>query len=171
MSSSTMKSPKISKITVNIGVGEGGEKLAKAETLLEKLVGQKPIRTYSKITQPTWGIRIGSPIACKVTLRNDTAEKFLKDALLAVDNRIEESKFDNHGNVSFGIKEHIDIPGVRYDPNVGIFGMDVALTIERPGYRIKQRKEKKKKVSKNHQLSKEDTIQFMKKRYNINLED
>ncbi|MEE8358508.1 MAG: 50S ribosomal protein L5 [Candidatus Hydrothermarchaeales archaeon] len=169
--SNVMLEPRISKITVNIGIGEGGEKLAKAEGLLETLTGQKPIRTYSKITQPTWAIRKGSPIACKVTLRNDKMEKFLKDALLAVDNKIEESHFDDHGNVSFGIKEHIDIPGIRYDPNIGIFGMDVSLTIERPGYRVKRRKVGKKKVSKTHRLNKDDTIQFMKKRYKIILED
>ncbi|MFQ5887952.1 MAG: 50S ribosomal protein L5, partial [Candidatus Hydrothermarchaeales archaeon] len=142
--SNVMRKPRISKVTVNIGIGEGGEKLAKAEEVLEKITGQKPVRTYSKITNPNWGIRKGTPIACKVTLRNNNMGKFLKDALSAVDNTIHESKFDDHGNVSFGIKEHIDLPGVRYDPNIGIFGMDVALTVERPGYRIKRRKVEKK---------------------------
>lgn len=169
--SNVMRKPRISKVTVNIGIGEGGEKLAKAEEVLEKITGQKPIRTYSKITNPNWGIRKGTPIACKVTLRNNNMGKFLKDALSAVDNTIHESKFDDHGNVSFGIKEHIDLPGVRYDPNIGIFGMDVALTVERPGYRIKRRKVEKKKVSKKHQLNRDDTIQFMKERYNIRVED
>lgn len=166
-----MRNPKISKVTVNIGVGEGGERLAKAEEVLEKITGQKPVRTYSKITNPNWGIRKGTPIACKVTLRKDKAEKFLKDALSAVDNRINESQFDDHGNVTIGIKEQIDLPGVRYDPNVGIFGMDVALTVERPGYRIKRRKVGKKKVSKTHQLSRDDTIQFVKEKYDVRLGD
>lgn len=169
--SNVMRKPKISKVTVNIGVGEGGEKLAKAEALLENITGQKPIRTFSKITNPNWGIRKGSPIACKVTLRKEKSENFLKDALSAVDNTISGSSFDDHGNVSFGIKEHIDIPGVRYDPNVGIFGMDVALTVEHPGYRIKRRKVKKKKVSKKHQLNRDETIQFLNEEYNVKVED
>jgi large subunit ribosomal protein L5 len=166
-----MRKPRISKVTVNICVGEGGEKLEKAETLLANLVGQKPIRTYSTIANPAWGLRKGTPIACKVTLRNDKAEKFLETAFYALDNRIDQSQFDNHGNVSFGIKEHIDLPKVRYDPKIGIFGMDVSLTIERPGYNIKKRKVRKKKVSKEHQLTKEDSIQFMKEKYSITTED
>ncbi|MFQ6135807.1 MAG: 50S ribosomal protein L5 [Candidatus Hydrothermarchaeales archaeon] len=166
-----MREPKIAKVTVNIGVGEGGEKLAKAESVLEKLTDQKPVRTYSKITNPNWGIRKGAPIACKVALRGEKAEKFLTSALVAVDNKIKRSSFDDNGNVSFGIKEHIDLPGVRYDPNVGIFGMDVTLTIERPGYRIKRRKVGKRKIPKKHRVQKNDAVEFMKTRYHINVED
>jgi large subunit ribosomal protein L5 len=162
--------PKISKVTVNIGVGEGGERLAKAETLLENLTGQKPKRTFARVTEPNFGIRKGLPIACMVTLRNDVAGKFLEKAFGAVDKKLETSRFDEFGNVSFGIKEHIDIPGERYDPKVGIFGMDVCLTIERPGYSIKQRKIRSAKPSKKHLVKREDSIEFLKSKYGIIVE-
>ncbi|MBI5253019.1 MAG: 50S ribosomal protein L5 [Euryarchaeota archaeon] len=166
-----MRELRISKVTVNIGVGEGGEKLAKAENLLEKLTEQKPLKTLARSTNPTFGIRKGVPIACKVTLRKEKAEKFLRKALDAVERKLKSTNFDNLGNVSFGIKEHIDIPGVRYDPAVGIFGMDVCLTVERPGYRIKRRKVLQKKISKSHSIAKEEAINFMKEKYNVSVEN
>lgn len=167
---SQMKAPKISKITVNMGVGEGGERLANAETLLETLTGQKPRRTFATINEPSFGIRKGLPIACMVTLRDDVAEKFLEKAFGAVDKKLKASSFDELGNISFGIKEHIDIPGERYDPKVGIFGMDVSLTVERPGYSIRRRKNKSVKPSKKHLLTKEDSIEFLKSKYGLNIE-
>lgn len=166
-----MQELRISKITVNIGVGEGGEKLAKAENLLEKLTEQKPLKTLARSTNPTFGIRKGVPIACKVTLRKEKAEKFLKKAIDAVERKLKSTNFDNLGNVSFGIKEHIDIPGVRYDPAVGIFGMDVCLTVERPGYRIKRRKVLQRRISKSHSITKEEAINFMKEKYNVSVEN
>lgn len=166
-----MQELRISKITVNMGVGEGGEKLAKAENLLEKLTEQKPLKTLARSTNPTFGIRKGVPIACKVTLRKEKAERFLKKALDAVERKLKSTNFDNRGNVSFGIKEHIDIPGVRYDPAVGIFGMDVCLTVERPGYRIKRRKVLQRKISKSHSIAKEEAINFMKEKYNVSVEE
>ncbi|MFH1774987.1 MAG: 50S ribosomal protein L5 [Methanobacteriota archaeon] len=164
-----MRELRISKVTVNMGVGEGGEKLAKAENLLEKLTEQKPVKTLAKSTNPTFGIRKGVPIACKVTLRKEKAEKFLKKAIDAVERKLKSTNFDNQGNVSFGIKEHIDIPGVRYDPAVGIFGMDVCLTVERPGYRIKRRKVSQRKISKSHRITREEAINFMKEKYNVSV--
>ncbi|MDI6655812.1 MAG: 50S ribosomal protein L5 [Candidatus Hydrothermarchaeota archaeon] len=166
-----MRELRISKVTVNMGVGEGGEKLAKAENLLEKLTEQKPVKTLAKSTNPTFGIRKGVPIACKVTLRKEKAEKFLKKAIDAVERKLKSTNFDNRGNVSFGIKEHIDVPGVRYDPAVGIFGMDVCLTVERPGYRIKRRKVSQRKISKSHSITREEAINFMKEKYNVSVEE
>ena len=165
-----MKAPKISKVTVNMGVGEGGERLAKAEALLEHLTGQKPRRTFSTVNEPSFGIRKGLPIACMVTLRDDGADNFLEKAFGAVDKKLKASSFDEFGNISFGVKEHIDIPGERYDPKVGIFGMDVSLTVERPGYSIKRRKNHKVKPSKKHLLTREDSIEFLKSKYGVNTE-
>ncbi len=166
-----MRVPKISKVTVNMGIGEGGENLAKAETLLEALTGQKPKRTFSKVNEPSFGIRKNLPIACMVTLRNDNAEKFLEKAFGGIDKKLKASSFDEFGNVSFGIKEHIDIPGERYDPKVGIYGMDVNLTVERPGYRIKRRKNHAVKPSKKHLVTNTDSIEFLKSKYGVTIEE
>jgi len=166
-----MRVPGISKVTVNMGIGEGGERLAKAETLLEGLTGQKPKRNFAKVTDQAFGIRKGLPIACMVTLRRGMVDKFLENAFMALDKKLKLSSFDPLGNVSFGIKEHIDLPGVKYDPTVGIFGMDVSLTIERPGYSIKRRSIHNTKPSKGHLVTRGDSIEFLKSRYGINVEE
>ncbi len=67
-------------------------------------------------------------------------QSFLKRGLEAVSNALKASSFDGNGNFAFGIKEHIEIPGTKYVPELGIFGMDVMGTLERPGYRIKRKK-------------------------------
>ncbi|KAF5086750.1 50S ribosomal protein L5 [Methanobacterium aggregans] len=165
-----MEQVKINKATVNIGVGDGGEQLARAEKLLTNITNQKPVRTYSKVTNPEFGIRKGQPIACKVTLRNEKAFDAVKLVLDGIGNRIKASQFDKQGNVSFGIAEHIEIPGMRYDPDIGIFGMNVAVTFEKPGYRIKRRKIQNKKVPNKHQVTKEETMEFMKEKFQVEIE-
>ena len=165
-----MEKVRIAKATVNIGVGESGERLARAEKLLINITDQKPIRTISKVTNPEFGIRRGQPIACKVTLRNERASKAVKMILEGIGNNIKATQFDAQGNVAFGIQEHIDIPGMRYDPDIGIFGMNVAITFEKPGYRIKRRKIQNQKVPIKHQVTKEETMEFMKNEFQVNIE-
>lgn len=165
-----MEEVKIAKATINIGVGEGGEKLARAEKLLNTLTEQKPVRTFSKVTNPEFGIRKGQPIACKVSLRDEKAFKAIQMILDGVGNKLTPKQFDNHGNVSFGIEEHIDIPGIRYDPDIGIFGMNVSITFEKPGYRIKRRKIQRKKIPKKHQVTPEETQDFMQKNFQVKIE-
>ncbi|GBE18843.1 50S ribosomal protein L5 [archaeon BMS3Abin16] len=159
----------IPKVVVNMGVGESGGKLAIAETLLEGLTGQKPTRTYSKSTIKPWGTRKGAPTGCKVTLHGEKKEAFLKKAFEAVENQIKISSFDLAGNFSFGIREHIDIEGMKYDPNVGIFGMDICASVERPGYRIKRRKISQSKVSANHIVKPDESREFVSTKYKISV--
>jgi len=164
-----MEEVKIAKATVNIGVGESGERLARAEKLLSNITGQQPVRTYSKVTNPEFGIRKGQPIACKVTLRGAKADKTIKMVLEGIERRIRATQFDAQGNLSFGIHEHIDIPGMRYDPDIGIFGMDVSITFEKPGYRINRRKIQRKKVPDKHKVTKEDSIKFMEDNFQVSI--
>jgi large subunit ribosomal protein L5 len=164
-----MEKVKISKATVNIGVGEGGERLARAEKLLESISEQKSVRTYSKVTNPEFGIRKGQPIACKVTLRDEKADKVVSMILDGVGNRLKRSQFDRNGNVSFGIEEHIDIPGMRYDPEIGIFGMNVSITFEKPGYRIKRRKIQRKHVPHKHQVTSDETVDYMQEKFQVKI--
>ncbi len=165
-----MEQVRINKATINIGVGEGGEKLVRAEKLLENITQQKPVRTFSKVTNPEFGIRKGQPIACKVTLRDEKAIKAVKLILDGIGNTIPRRKFDKQGNVSFGIEEHIDIPGMRYDPDIGIFGMNVSITFEKPGYRIKRRKIQRKHIPRKHQVTPEETMEFMENQFQVKLE-
>lgn len=164
-----MQVPRIDKVVVNIGAGESGEKLGKAEKLMGILTERKPIRTVSKHRIPSWGLKKGDPIGCKVTLRGKEAEELLRRGFSAKDNQISESNFDKHGNFSFGIHEYIDIPGIKYDPDIGIFGMDITVTIGRPGYRIKRRRLKKKKIPTRNLITKEESIEFIRKKFGITI--
>ncbi|MDT7860819.1 MAG: 50S ribosomal protein L5 [Saccharolobus sp.] len=164
-----MKKVKLAKVTVNIGVGESGDRLQKAYQLLEELTGAKPVYTKARKTIREFGIRKGQPIGVKVTLRGKKAEEFLKKALEAVGYRIKESSFDNNGNVSFGIAEHVILPGARYDPDVGIFGMDIAITLERSGYRVARRRRKRAKIPKRHRVTKEEVMEFLKQNFNVQI--
>ncbi len=165
-----MQQVRIAKATVNIGVGEGGERLARAEKLIQTITNQKPVRTISKVTNPEFGIRKGQPIACKVTLRGEQADETVKLILSGIDNKIRPTQFDRQGNLSFGIQEHIDIPGMRYDPDIGIFGMNVNITFEKPGYRIKRRKVQRKLIPHKHQVTTEETTDYMKEKFQIRIE-
>ncbi|MDO9097041.1 MAG: 50S ribosomal protein L5 [Candidatus Methanoperedens sp.] len=160
-----MRTPSIGKVTVHIGTGESGERLTTAEKLLETIVKQKPVRAIAKKTLPTFSIKKKEPIGCKVTLRGKNASEFLKTALKIIDNRLNASQFDENGNFSFGIEEHTDFPGMKYDPSIGIYGMDVNVALKRPGYRIRTRKIERHKLPQNHRLKKDDAISFLKEKY------
>ena len=164
-----MLKPRIVKVTVNIGVGGSGDRLHKAMKVLEMLTGQKPVPRKARRTIKEFGIHRGENIAAMVTLRGKRAIEFLNKAFDAVGRRIKASSFDNFGNFSFGIKEHISIPGVKYDPEIGIFGMDVCVTIERPGFRIMRRRRAKSKVPLRHRVSKEEAIEFISKEFDVTI--
>jgi large subunit ribosomal protein L5 len=162
-----MSQVKVEKVTVNISVGNSGEELERAVEVLESLTGQKPQRRTARTSVRDFGIRKGEPIACIVTLRKDRAVSFLKQALEAVSGRIPASHFDNYGNFSFGIKEHIEIPGTRYVPDLGIFGMDVCVTLEKPGGRIRHRRRKPSTIGRRQRVNKEEAQSFMTEIYQV----
>ncbi len=162
-----MREIRVEKIVLNIGTGEGGEKLDKAEKVLGVIAERRPKRTYVKKSIRDWGIKEGEPIGCMVTLRRESAIKVLKSLLDAVEEKIKADSFDDGGNLSFGIKEHIDIPGMSYDPDIGIFGMDVSVVLERRGYRIKRRSRRPKSVPRSHKITTGEAINFMSEKFKI----
>jgi len=157
-----MLKPRIDKVVVNISVGKSGEPLEKAAKILKDLTGQNPCKRKAKKTIRDFGIRKGEPTACITTLRKQRATEFLKKALPVIDNKLQRSCFDRYGNFSFGIKEHIEIKGVKYDPEVGIFGMDVCVSLSRPGYRVKEKRREKAKIGSRHILTHQETMVFVK---------
>jgi large subunit ribosomal protein L5 len=167
--SNPMLKPKISKVTVNMAVGASGERLRNAMTILESITGQLPVQCNAKKTIREFGIRKNEPIAAKVTLRGEKASKFLEKAFDVMDHKLKYSSFDKLGNVSFGIKEHIELPETEYDPNLGIFGMDISITVERPGARIKRRHIYQSKINKNHALDRLESIIYFNTKYNIKI--
>jgi large subunit ribosomal protein L5 len=162
-----MTQPRIAKVTVNIGVGEGGEKLEKAERVLQKLTGRKPVRTLGKETNRELGVKPGDPLGCKVTLRGEAAEDFIRRALYSRKNRIYEYSFDNQGNLQFGVADYTNFEGERYDPEIGVFGMDVNITLEKPGHRIKRRRLLSRPVPKPHRVTREEAMAFLVPKFNI----
>lgn len=164
-----MKEIKIEKVTLNLGTGGPGEPLEKAMKLLNKITNMKPVETKSKKRIPGWGIRPGLSIGAKVTLREKKAEELLKKLLEAKGNKLSPKNFDKNGNLSFGIEEYLDIPGIEYDMSIGIIGLEAAITLARPGYRIKLRPIKKRKISKKHKITKQDAIEFIKTKFNTKI--
>lgn len=164
-----MERPRIHKVVVNICTGESGESLLKAEKLLADLTDQKPIKRKAKQTNKDFDIRKNENIAVMVTLRGKKAYNFLENAFKAAEDELKARSFDKYGNFSFGVKEHIDFPGVKYDPKMGIFGMDVCVALERPGYRIKRRRVQKRKISPDHRITKKQGINFIKERFKVNI--
>jgi len=166
----SMKEIRIEKLTINIGAGKDQAKLEKGIKLIKNITGLDPVKTVSKKRIPEWGIRPGLPIGCKITLRNKKAAELLGVMLKAKDNKLNRSCFGD-GTVSFGIHEYIDVPGVKYDPEIGVMGFQVCITLERPGFRIKRRCVRKRVVSSGHMIKSEDSIDFMKKKFSVEVEE
>jgi large subunit ribosomal protein L5 len=156
-----MKQISLEKVVINIGVGKSGEPLERAKNGLEELTSRKPTQCGAKNNVRDFGIHKGEPIGAKVTLRNTHALEFAKRIIQAKNNQLRKSSFDNYGNISIGIGEHIDIPGAKYNPDIGIFGMNVCISLSRPGYRILN-KSNPRKLGKNHRISKDEAIEFFK---------
>lgn len=169
--SNPMKKPFLEKVVLNIGVGASGEELERAVTVLETISGMQAIKTLSKINVKEFNLRIGRPIGTKVTLRRIDAEKLLKRLLIVNNNRILRRSFDNYGNFGFGITEHITIPGIEYDADIGIWGLDVSGRIVRPGMRVKCRRARRAKISKHHYVSRSEAQHFLEKNFDAQVVD
>lgn len=166
-----MKSIRIEKVTLNIGAGKDQARLERGIALLNAIADATPVKTTTNKRIQEWGLRPGLPIGCKLTLRKNKAVKMLPRLLDAVENRLREKQFDGNGNIAFGISEYIEIPGVKYDPKIGIMGLEVCITLERPGYRIKKRRLLARKIPARHRISKQEAIDFMAKQFNTKVEE
>ena len=162
-----MRQVYVEKVVVHMGVGEAGEKLTKATDLLKLITGNAPVTSNAKRTNVTFGIRKGAPISCRVTLRGEQAAKFLNTALNTIDRHISHDQIDQRGNFSFGIEEHTDFPGISYDPQIGIYGMDVNVVLARRGVRIARRHIEQRKLPASQVVTPGDAIAFLKARYQV----
>jgi large subunit ribosomal protein L5 len=165
-----MKIINVHKVVINIGVGRSGEPIDKAKNALIELTGQQPAVRGAKQTVRDFGIHKGEPIGVLVTLRRGPAVEFLRRVLEAKRNLLKASSFDNYGNISLGVHEHIDIPGTKYNPDIGIFGMNVNIVLNRPGYRIARKSRKSSKIGKMHRINREEAIEFFKHEYGVEVE-
>jgi len=164
-----MQEIKVEKVTLNIGAGKDQNKLEKGVSLITSLTGIPPVKTITNKRIMGWGLRPGLPIGCKLTLRKKDALAIIPRLLHAKDNILKPGQFDNAGNLSFGIPEYIDIKDAKYDPKIGVMGLEVCITLEKAGYRIKKRRIKNRKISKNHKITQDEAIAFMKKKFNAKI--
>ena len=160
-----MKEIRLQKVVLNISTGGPGEELEKAKKLLESLTGKEGKVTKAK-KRSAFGDSKGRELGVIVTLRNNDAEEFLERVLEAKDYKIDSNSFDSQGNFSMGIEEHIDLPDTDYDPDIGIFGMDITVTLERPGFSIKRRRIPGK-VGQEHKITKDEAMDFMKENFDV----
>lgn len=166
-----MQEIKIEKITLNLGTGKNADLLEKGMKLLGNITGVKPVKTITKKRIPTWGLRPGLPIGCKVTLRGEKWNDLLKRLLAAKDGTLSKNQIDENGNIAFGVPEYIDVPEVKYDPEIGVIGFEVCVTLVRNGFRVKKRKIKKGKIGNRQKVTRDDAIAFMKKNFEMKIEE
>ena len=166
-----MRKISIGKVVVNIGVGKSGEAVERARKVLEQITAQKPANRKAKKSVREFGTHKGEPIGLVVTMRGQEKCKDLANRLLiAREKKMNSSSFDDRGSVSFGLKEHIEIPGIRYDPEIGIWGMNVSVLLERPGYRVSRRSRKSSSVGKSHVISKDEAMEYFKREFEVTIE-
>ena len=159
-----MKRLKIAKLCVNICVGTSGDRLTRAAKVLEQLTGQSPVTSKARYTVRTFGIRRNEKIAVHATVRGDKAAEILEKGLKVKEYELRYQNFSSSGNFGFGIDEHIDL-GIKYDPSIGIYGMDFYVVLERPGTRVAKRKRAPGRLGLHHKLRKDDAIKWFEETY------
>ena len=162
-----MRAIQVEKVVVNIGVGEAGDKLVKAQKVLDLVTKRKSVQTLSHQAVREWGVRRNMPIGARVTLRGLPAEAFLKEAFEIRSRRLPAYSFDPRGNFSFGVQDYTDFPGMKYDPEIGVFGMDVSVSLMRPGWRVARRSVKPRPIAAHHRITRADGSAFIKDHFKV----
>ncbi len=166
-----MRRISIGKVVINIGVGKSGEAVERAMKVLEQITSQKPSQRKAKNSIRDFGTHKGEPIGLVVTTRGqEKCKELITRLLVAREKKMNSSSFDERGSVSFGLKEHIEIPGIRYDPEIGIWGMNVSVLLERPGYRVSRRLRKSASLGKSHVVTKDEAMDYFKREFGVTIE-
>jgi large subunit ribosomal protein L11e len=154
----------IEKLCLNVSPGETGDRLTKAARVLEQLTDQVPVFSKARITIRTFGIRRNEKIAVHCTVRGEKAKELLKRGLRVKDFELRNKNFAESGNFGFGIQEHIDL-GMKYDPAIGIFGMDFYVVLKRAGSRVASRKRARGRVGPQHRVTKEEAKKWFQEEF------
>ena len=160
-----MKEIRMEKVVLNMGLGKSGDAIEIAKKALGQISGKKVNERPAKKAIRDWGVRKGEPIGASVTIRGNDGKELLKRLLEAKGNKINGRSFDKMGNLSFGILEHIDIPGIKYDPKIGILGLNISVRLVRPGFSIAARSKHKASVGKHHKITPEEAKEYLTKEF------
>ncbi len=162
-----MRAIRVDKVVINIGTGASDEHAASAKKLIELVSKAKPTYALSRKRIPTFKIAKGTKIGAFVTVRGPQAKELAKKLFGAVDNKVKLSSITNN-TVNFGIHEYIDISGVKYDPSIGMLGMNVNVSFSRPGLRTELKKRSAGKVKRSHRtISRDELVGYLSKEFNV----
>ena len=165
-----MKEIRLEKVVLNMGVGKSGDAVENAKKALDQISNKKSSNRTAKKAQRDWGVRKGEPIGAAVTVRGNDAKVLLKKLFEAKGNSVNGRSIDKMGNLSFGILEHIDIPGIKYDPKIGILGLNVTIRLVRPGFSISTRSKHKASVGKHHRITPEEAKAYLTKEFGASVQ-
>ena len=160
-----MREIRLEKVVLNMGLGKSGDAVEIAKKALGQISGRKVNERSARKPHRDWGVRKGEPIGAAVTVRGKDGKELLKRLLEAKGNRVNGRSFDNMGNISFGILEHIDIPGIKYDPKIGILGLDISVRLTRPGFSVATRSKHKASVGKHHTITPDEAKAYLTKEF------
>jgi large subunit ribosomal protein L5 len=165
-----MKEIRIGKITLNMATGAPGPELEKSKKLLEIISGGATVIKTTSHKRNSFGVAKGRELGVMTTIRGKAAKDLLGRFLKAVESKLKASQFDASGNFSLGVEEYISIPGVGYDPEIGIKGLDIAVTLERPGYRVAKRSNGRAKIGKEHRIKPEEAMDWVRREFGVEIQ-
>ncbi|KAK7829650.1 hypothetical protein U0070_013336 [Myodes glareolus] len=159
-----MRELRTHKLCLSICVGVSGDRLTPAVKVLEQLTGQTPVFSKARCTIRFFSIRRNEKIALHCTVCGAKAEEILEKGLKVRESELWKNSFSDTGNFGFGIQEHIDL-GIKYDPSIGIYGLDFYVMLGRPGFSIADKKRRTGCTGAKHRISKEEAMRWFQQKY------